>query len=448
MPLEIRILTGARAGQVERFEKGVVVVGRHAVTDLRFDPEKDLDVSGRHAEIRSLNDGYSVYDRGSTNGTFVNGNRVPGGGTAELNDGDTIKFGASGPEVEVHMSPMRASSNVRPTKGNTEQRIAVAVKQQTAGLKRFLYAAVVVLGIGVGAAFVYGRGESAQRVEELRQLLAMNDSVAAILQGGMRQSGDTALLNAVENKIRELRRRLPGATGDAERDQIASEIEQNERQLRRMVQMDLPAIHTRNAPAVAILVSEVGGVAFAGSGFSINPRGLLLTNRHNVRDADGKMATRIAVKFSNQREWLPAHIVKVSDDPDADLAVIQVEGQGTFPSVEGVSALGSDVTEGVSVVTIGFPLGYDTPMEGEGNDFVAKSSLNPGTVSKKTSAVLQIDSYAAHGSSGSPVFNARGHVVGVVWGGPPGGGGRIVYAVPPEKVAAFIPEAARGIVKN
>jgi S1-C subfamily serine protease len=448
MPVEIRILTGARAGQVECFEKGVIVVGRHAVSDLRFDPEKDLDVSGRHAEIRSVEDEYTVYDSGSTNGTFVNGKRLEGGGTAELSDGDTIKFGSSGPAVEVRLSAGRAPTTVRPTKGKTEQRIAAAVQQQTAGLKRFLYAAVVLIAIGVTAAFMYGRRESAQRVEELRQLLAMNDSVAAILQGGMSQSGDTALLNAVESRIRELRQRLPAAKDDAERETIASEIEQNERQLRRMVQMDLPAIHTRNAPAVAILVSEIGGVAFAGSGFSISTEGLLFTNRHNVRDAEGKTASRIAVKFTNRREWLPARVVKVSDDPDADLALIQVERSGTYPSVAGVSAIGSDVTEGVSVVTIGFPLGYDTPMEGEGNDFLAKSSLNPGTVSKKTSAVLQIDSYAAHGSSGSPLFNARGYVVGVVWGGPPGGGGRIVYAVPPEKVAAFIPESARGIVKN
>ena len=108
----------------------------------------------------------------------------------------------------------------------------------------------------------------------------------------------------------------------------------------------------------------------------------------------------------------------------------------------------TDASEGMSVVTIGFPLGYDTPMEGEGNDFIAKATLNPGTVSKRTSSVLQIDSYAAHGSSGSPVFSTRGYVVGVVWGGPPEGGGRIVYAVPPDRIVAFIPPEKRAIVKE
>lgn len=438
MPLDVRILTGARAGQALRFDKGVIVVGRHAVSDLRFDPEKDLDVSGRHAEIRNLSEVYTLHDTGSTNGTFVNGTRVEGSEGVQLNDGDRLQFGRSGPEVSIAMSPARPSSTARPTKGNTEQRIAVAVKQQTAGLKRFLYAAIVLLSVGVGGAFVYGRRESAQRVEELRKLLAMNDSVAAVLQGGMRQAGDTALMNAVEGRLRELRARLPSSTSDAERDEIAAEIASNERQLRRMVQMDLPTIHARNAPAVAILVSEIGGVPFAGSGFAITPGGVMVTNRHNVRNDKGEMSSRIAVKFTNTREWLPARVVRVSDDPETDLALIQVDRGGTYPVVEGIGTGNAEVVEGVSVVTIGFPLGYDTPMEGVGNDFLAKSSLNPGTVSKKTSSVLQIDSYAAHGSSGSPVFDARGRVIGVVWGGPQGGGGRIVYAVTPEKLAAFI----------
>ena len=31
--------------------------------------------------------------------------------------------------------------------------------------------------------------------------------------------------------------------------------------------------------------------------------------------------------------------------------------------------------------------------------------------------ILQIDAFASHGSSGSPVFDGHGHVIGVVYGG-------------------------------
>jgi S1-C subfamily serine protease len=409
--LEVRIITGARAGQADRFEKDTIVVGRLGTADLRFAPEQDLDVSGRHAEIRLINGVYTVHDVGSTNGTYVNGRRVEG--SATLQEGDKVQFGAHGPEVEIRVLPAAKLTPTRSHKAkqlptNTEVRIAAAVEKHTAGLKRMMVAALLFIVAGAGVAYYFVRRDAVAKTAALNRLLAQNDSVAAILQGGGR---DTALL-------------------------------------RRIVQMDLPTIHKQNSPAVALLVSEIGGRSFAGSGFAIAEDGTLLTNRHNVRDENGITATRIAVKFSNTREWLPAHIVKLSDVGGEDLALIKLDRGGPFPVVQGVDSTQTDATEGTSVVTIGFPLGYDTPMEGDGNDFMAKSTLNPGTVGKRTSTVLQIDSYAAHGSSGSPVFNTRGLVVGVVYGGAPEGGGRIVYAVPPDRIAAFIPQEYRTVIKG
>src|SRR3954462_6019475 len=135
--LEIRILSGARSGQVDRFDKPVVVVGRLGTVDLRFAPEQDLDVSGRHAEIREHAGVVSIQDSGSTNGTFVNGKRVEG--TVPLHEGDHVRFGANGPEVEIRTAgrPITTtrSNKVSATPGSTEVRIAAAVQKQTAGLK-------------------------------------------------------------------------------------------------------------------------------------------------------------------------------------------------------------------------------------------------------------------------------------------------------------------------
>jgi hypothetical protein len=46
------------------------------------------------------------------------------------------------------------------------------------------------------------------------------------------------------------------------------------------------------------------------------------------------------------------------------------------------------------------------------------------------------------------VFSTRGIVVGVVYGGAPEGGGRIVYAVPPDRIAAFIPDEYKSVLKD
>ena len=52
---------------------------------------EDPDVSRRHAEIRYEGDAVVVEDLGSTNGTFVNGERISG--ARPLSEGDEVRFG-------------------------------------------------------------------------------------------------------------------------------------------------------------------------------------------------------------------------------------------------------------------------------------------------------------------------------------------------------------------
>ena len=47
------------------------------MSDFRFDAQKDLDVSTRHAVIRGVDGRYSIVDARSTNGTFIHGKRIP-----------------------------------------------------------------------------------------------------------------------------------------------------------------------------------------------------------------------------------------------------------------------------------------------------------------------------------------------------------------------------------
>ena len=90
MAIEIRIMTGARMGQVLHLDKPHLVVGRQKDADVRFDAQKDIDVSGRHAEIRLDKGNYTLYDLKSTNGTFVNGERIE---QASLKEGDRLGVG-------------------------------------------------------------------------------------------------------------------------------------------------------------------------------------------------------------------------------------------------------------------------------------------------------------------------------------------------------------------
>lgn len=65
----------------------VTVIGRGSEADIVVD---DSGVSRRHLEIRVTPDGVIASDMGSTNGTFVEGHRVP---AATLVDGNTLTIG-------------------------------------------------------------------------------------------------------------------------------------------------------------------------------------------------------------------------------------------------------------------------------------------------------------------------------------------------------------------
>jgi hypothetical protein len=67
----------------------VTVLGRGAEADVRL---SDTGVSRLHAEVRVEPGGVVVTDRGSTNGTRVNGRAVS---TAPLSDGDVLELGGS-----------------------------------------------------------------------------------------------------------------------------------------------------------------------------------------------------------------------------------------------------------------------------------------------------------------------------------------------------------------
>ena len=67
--------------------EGCFVLGRSSSCDLKL---KTPDASRRHAEIAAMTSGYLIRDLGSTNGTFVNGERIE---ECELHTGDRIEIG-------------------------------------------------------------------------------------------------------------------------------------------------------------------------------------------------------------------------------------------------------------------------------------------------------------------------------------------------------------------
>ncbi|MBG6226349.1 hypothetical protein IWX63_002944 [Arthrobacter sp. CAN_A2] len=85
-------------GQRYSINSGSIVLGRSSEADILVD---DTGVSRRHLEIRAQGARIYAVDLGSTNGSYVNGQRVVG--QAELTDGSTITMGRS--RMTFHLLP-------------------------------------------------------------------------------------------------------------------------------------------------------------------------------------------------------------------------------------------------------------------------------------------------------------------------------------------------------
>jgi S1-C subfamily serine protease len=158
-------------------------------------------------------------------------------------------------------------------------------------------------------------------------------------------------------------------------------------------------------------------------------------------------ARRVAVVFEGTTgEWRSGTIEYVSEDDE--LALIRIDRPGNYPTVAGIARNADDVKLGDPVAVLGYPLGTGTAGMGGNIDALRpESTLGVGTVSKVLPEVLQLDAFAAEGSSGSPVFDARGLVVGVLYGAAAQSGGRIIYSVPAARLAAQLPADAAGVLR-
>lgn len=137
-----------------------------------------------------------------------------------------------------------------------------------------------------------------------------------------------------------------------------------------------------------------------GSGFFVDPEGLIVTNYHVV-----DVGPRIEAHLSNDRSLEVLGIV--ASDETRDLAVIKVDS-GPFPSL---SLADSDAVEtGQQVVVLGNPLGLSGTLS-EG----IVSAVRDGEEIRELhdGPLLQITAAISPGSSGSPVMNLDGEVVGV-----------------------------------
>lgn len=80
-------------------EHGEVLLGRSASCNITL--SGDRYISSQHAKIQCLMGIFTIQDLGSTNGSFLNGERLAEGRNAKLQDGDVIVLGRTEIKFEI-----------------------------------------------------------------------------------------------------------------------------------------------------------------------------------------------------------------------------------------------------------------------------------------------------------------------------------------------------------
>ncbi len=148
-------------------------------------------------------------------------------------------------------------------------------------------------------------------------------------------------------------------------------------------------------PAIVRIENNFGTQVGVGTGFFVTEDGRVATNLHVISGGG-----TLTVKLSDGTVFAVQRVVAI--DAARDLAVIEIDVPSKMPTVP----LGDSdkVVPGDAVVAIGNPMNLD---------FTVSDGLISSVRDSEKGVMLQISAPISQGSSGGPLFNSFGQVIGV-----------------------------------
>jgi FHA domain/Trypsin-like peptidase domain len=448
---------GHQAGLVQTLDKDVVRFGRAPDGDVVFDPEYDRDASGQHAEARREGAAWVIVDRGSRNGTFVNGERVERRG---LRSGDEVMFGGKGPRVRLEYDASAPAPHVAGSGTVALSSAAPPVSPVAAAAARrapLWQPPAAAIPAGPPPAYAPPAG---QRVGQRTIAALISTAVASVRGRDARSQQDLAAYVDRQVGAATARQRrttwvlsfflltaLAGLGGLVLWSQSSNDdIDRLRHELaglppsdphRKDIEGRLGSMHPTNASfgrnlydqdKKGIFMLTAGGQGFC-TAFAVRPN-VLATNAHCVVAAKQHGGSIVALENEGHGSIsfpvtdMRAHPGYRPSDANAltpDVGIATLGGKAamvlTMASAQELAAVGA----GDDVYLIGFP-GRLMDTSNPTATFLAAHVGRVTTAGGRPGAfaenwLVQHDAPTTHGTSGSPVFNGHGHVIAINSGG-------------------------------
>lgn len=450
-----------------------IVLGRASTCSVPLRTVVDTVVSKRHAAVRFDEAGAAtITDLASRNGTFVNGQQVRG--PAMLALGDRIMLGWHGPLLEVRLlgrasleegqgaayrpelqPPKTLAGMVQVARGDAGApgrggagAFVHSLLRQMARESSLTFRAgslAVIAALALAALLVWRSAAHERAAADQRLASAERDFASQLQAAGAAQLRADSVIGRLRRDLATARRSsVPRAVVESLEGQLRSAEARSSAAASPATVADFSRVSRENQAAVALVIARYQDDSVMGSGFVITPSGYLVTSGHVASDPRRSPARSLEVVMADTRVPLAADLVAANTTRDADLAILKIRDyRGAV--VRAIDWAGTGVQQGAPAALIGFPRGTQLAFDRAG--FV-RTTMFAGVIAKATGEWIQFAGFTDAGSSGSPVFNVEGQVIGVHYGAvaaPDGGPGTVPlgFAIPVARVRLLLPAEAR-----
>jgi serine protease Do len=470
-------LSGAEQGRSTNLPRLPATIGS--------DPDVDVVIPGlapRHAVLYQRDGDIVLLDSGSALGTFLAGNEIQ---EAVLRNGDVVQLGRGGPRLRFRLPDA--------PRARTEQLLLafrVAHHQSSRTFRRTLAVVLAVALVLLGWSFLQSRRLD-QEVATLRRAVQQADSERRAFEARVeaeRQRGDAEGRLLAQARAREAqllhqltdpaRGEVPALKAElqAARDRlqaIEAERAAGERIIRdfgagvALIQgaytfadasgrplryhEDDAGATIRQSDGGPVMDAEGAGpvhvIEYYGTGFLVDGKGLILTNRHiaepwwNDDEADKLLKAGFHPRLAYLRGFFPQHrqpfeLAFERRSDNVDLALLKVNLKGSRIPVLPLDRSHTGSVAGQPVVVVGYPAGLEAILAKAENGVVKQILESHGTNSERVTEALSLrglirpsttqghigditrsdivfDAPTTQGGSGGPIFNKNGQVIAV-----------------------------------